>query len=221
MIERAYGRAKNLSATWGKEVWVSEWGPLYVAGSDLGVSLFMARQIIESVNYMGATAWCYWQPIDSFFLWSLINVTKWDTQNPGEVVFSKKYFILQHFTWNVSPGSRAIPISSAVDCRHGAAAFYDPATRSVSIFAVNQQNAGRSVHFNLQSFRRVNTKSPVEFIHYRTSLLEDFAQVEPPPNATLAQPFRLPLLARSFSTVVITNVAPSNSPIFNKKPRPR
>lgn len=168
----------------------------------------MARQIIESVNYMGATAWCYWQPIDAFFLWSLVNVTKWDTQNPGDIVFSKKYFVLQHFTWNVSPGSRAINVSSAVDCRHGAAAFYDPSTRSVSIFAVNQQGAGRSLYFSLRSFRKANPRSPVEFIHYRTSLLEDFAQVAPP-NATLRQQFRLPLLAKSFSTLVITNVAPS------------
>jgi len=141
-VESSYQNARNLSLTVGQGSVGLQWGPLYVSGSDLGVSLFMARQIIESVNYMGATAWCYWQPIDAYFLWSLINVTKWDNNGPGEIVFSKKYFVLQHFTWNVSPGSRAIAISSTVDCRHGAAAFYDPSTRSISIFAVNQEGSG-------------------------------------------------------------------------------
>ncbi|CAI7891618.1 unnamed protein product [Closterium sp. NIES-54] len=47
----------------GKEVWVSEVGPMWVTGNDVGVMLFTARQIVQAVNIMGGSAWIFWQAV--------------------------------------------------------------------------------------------------------------------------------------------------------------
>lgn len=215
-VESGYAVARSFADKWNKETWVTEWGPMFAWGSDLGMSLYMARQIIESVNIMGASAWCYWQPIDSYFAWTLVNVSRWDVNAPLDYVFSKKYFILKQFSWNAGPGSYALNLNATSDCRHGVAAFYDLSKRSLSIFAVNQQPGNRSMVFNLQGYRQVVTTIPISTTHYRTSLLENFAQAAAP-SADLSAPFQLDLLGRSFSTVVISNIAPADSPLFKPK----
>ncbi|CAI5979395.1 unnamed protein product [Closterium sp. NIES-64] len=84
----------------GKEVWMSEVGPMWVVGNDVGVMLFIARQIVQAVNTMGASAWIFWQAVsgvatnpDAFLKWGLLAVRIYrlnDTEvKPLDLVMSK------------------------------------------------------------------------------------------------------------------------------------
>ncbi|CAI7883275.1 unnamed protein product [Closterium sp. NIES-54] len=71
--EGRYGSIRDTGKKLGKEVWVSEAGALGKNGSFWDLSLYMARNVIESVNIMEASAYHVWQAYDFAAHWSCID----------------------------------------------------------------------------------------------------------------------------------------------------
>lgn len=197
------------------DVWASEWGPNLGTGSDLGVSLYTARMIMESVNLMGANAFVYWQAIDEARDWSLINV-QWGKKSAFPISFSKKYSVLKQFTRLVRPGSVNIPLDAPDGCQLNTVAFYNPCRHRLFIFAVNQEAVTRQVSLKLSGFTTAWKNVPVTSTVYRTSLSEDY-QGYTGPNINLGKTVSLTAFGRSLVTLQITNVMPATGGAQCKK----
>jgi len=123
--EWAYNAVRNVAEQYSKEAWVTEWSPLQRAGkTTLIFQMFMAKvEIIEAVNIMRASAWVYWQAIDTTETYTLFNV-RWNPASSYPHVLKKKYYTPLHFTTFATPGSVAIPPDSTT-CQHCMTSFYD------------------------------------------------------------------------------------------------
>ncbi|CAI5476691.1 unnamed protein product [Closterium sp. Yama58-4] len=152
IYETSFGSVRDAAKQLGKDVWVSEAGPLSQSGSLWDVSLYMARNIIESVNIMEASAYVYWQAYDTGG-WSMIDFPS--SYRPGysgsmkSPTPNKRFWLFKHLTTLVKPGIK--PLKVGLDCAHGIAAFYSPGEKRVTVFIVNQQATERKVKINLQA----------------------------------------------------------------------
>ncbi|CAI6006080.1 unnamed protein product [Closterium sp. NIES-64] len=102
-VEGTYVSMARMAIGLGKEVWVSEVGPMWVGGGQIDVALFLARSAIQSINIMGASAWIYWQAINGASETN-VNAIKWglftipfnrlsnETAPPLDIVLTKKVF---------------------------------------------------------------------------------------------------------------------------------
>ncbi|CAI5948794.1 unnamed protein product [Closterium sp. NIES-64] len=169
----------------GKEVWVSEVGPMWVSGNDFGVMLFTARQIVETVNIMGASAWIFWQAVsgvggnnpDAFLKWGLLAVRIYrlnDTEvKPLDLVISKKLYMLQQFVRGAPRGSLPLRIHTSDGCQHCIAAFFHPDQHFVSIF--HRQPARHNTHSDIfiRGFVPFDAGQECVLETYRTSATEN------------------------------------------------
>ncbi|CAI5476692.1 unnamed protein product [Closterium sp. Yama58-4] len=150
-----YTHMKRLARSLQKEVWVSESGPLLRDGSAYDLSLYMMRNIIESVNILEASAYSYWQIYDGSDKWSLIRID-WD-HPPGYTgpfdapVLLKRFWMLKQFTDLVRPGS--LPLVVPSKCQHTVAAFYSTEKRTVSLFIVIQRAEDATLDVRLTGFK--------------------------------------------------------------------
>lgn len=200
--EGTYSNIRKSAQQLGKDVVVSEWTFLRHAGSDLDLGLLMARTITESVNYMGASAFVYWQAIDKTPRFSLITVN-WDMaqRNSYPHVVLKKFWVMKHFTSFAPPGSIPLLPGSSTGCEHCVTAFYNPKNASLALFITNQQGSSTDLRFSLD----FTAQQPAVALVYRTSISESFAQV-----ATVSIPrlrdFTITVPRRSLTTYVFMNV---------------
>ncbi|CAI7883451.1 unnamed protein product, partial [Closterium sp. NIES-54] len=122
-----YVAMKVLAKSLGKEIWVSESGPLNKFGNAYDLSLYMMRNVIETVNILGISAYVYWQIFDPNDTWSLISLN-----------------------WYYPPGyTGSRPLMVPMACRHTVAAFYSNEKRTVSVFIVNQRVRDKVVNVRL------------------------------------------------------------------------
>ncbi|GJP54593.1 hypothetical protein CLOM_g13665 [Closterium sp. NIES-68] len=170
IYENNFARVRETAKQLGKDVWVSEAGPIGKSGNSWDVSLYMARNVIETVNIMEASAYVYWQAYDLGSGWSLIDFPT--NYNPGfqgamkTPKPNKRFWMFKHFTMLAKPGSKPLKVGS--DCSHGISAFYNPGDNRVTVFLVNQQAKERRVTINLQGFRR-NVGGSTRVVVRRTS----------------------------------------------------
>ncbi|CAI7776553.1 unnamed protein product [Closterium sp. NIES-53] len=169
----------------GKEVWVSEVGPMWVTGNDVGVMMFTARQIVQAVNIMGASAWTFWQAVSAivgtnreyFLKWGLLAIRHYrlnDTEvKPLDLMISKKLYMLQQFVRGAPRGSLPLQIDTSDGCQHCIAAFFHPVQHFVSIFIVNQRNTTHSATFQFEDFVPFQTGQQCVVETYRTSATEN------------------------------------------------
>lgn len=202
-VEWAYKGVRKVAEQFSKEAWVTEWSPLQRAGGDIDIAIFMARTIIESVNIMRASAWVYWQAIDTTETYSLFNV-RWNPANSYPHVLRKKYYTLLHFTTFATPGSVAIPPDSTA-CQHCITSFYNKMQRTLAVFVAHQQEASKQVQVSVKGFQVADSGSPSPVQVYRTSLGENMQSL-----GAVSEGFTSSLaftaLGRSLTTVVFTNV---------------
>ncbi|GJP44569.1 hypothetical protein CLOM_g3948 [Closterium sp. NIES-68] len=168
--EAQFGSVRETAKQLGKDVWVSEAGPLGKSGNDWDVSLYMARNVIETVNIMEASAYVYWQAYDLSTGWTLIDFPpNYKAGSNGAMKTPKpnqRFWIFKHFAMLAEPGSKPLKVGS--DCSHGMSAFYSPGENRVTVFLLNQQAKERRVTINLQGFRR-NVGGSTRVVVRRTS----------------------------------------------------
>ncbi|GJP44581.1 hypothetical protein CLOM_g3960 [Closterium sp. NIES-68] len=203
-----YARMRNVAKRLRKEVWVSEGGPIGYEGHPYDVTLYVARQVIESINILEASAYVYWQAIDPHPAWTLIKIP-WgyplkkaagEIQQQG-ILLAKRYWVFRQFAKFAPQGSR--PLRVPYSCWHSVAAFYNEKYSFVSVFFVNQKAKTVKLKFGLDQFR-TNVGNPTRVIGHRTTWKDSYAE------ALIAKgksSVTITLEGQSFMSLVFTNIA--------------
>lgn len=142
------GRAAlgELATTAGKELWVSEYGDGDASG------LKMARAIVDDLRELRASAWVYWQALDSGGGWGF-----W--RNPlkdfvtTESVRLQKYDVMGNFSRYVRPGSRLLAVNQP-----GVLLAHDIERGLLIIVVVNDLNGERKMEFDFRAVRKIGRK---------------------------------------------------------------
>ncbi|CAI7849711.1 unnamed protein product [Closterium sp. NIES-53] len=200
---QTYSKMRDMAKGMGKEVWVSESGPMGRFGQPFDLSLYMARNVIETVNILQASAYVYWLTYDSDPRWAMIHFP-WNypagytgtVKNPKR---SKRWYIFKMLTSLAKPGSQ--PLTIPAECSHGIAAFFNEADSVVSLFIVNQKAEPKQLSVNLQGFR-INSRGITKAIVRRTSWVYNMVQSEVMTGGTAD----LTIEGQSFVSVHFTSV---------------
>ncbi|CAI5491403.1 unnamed protein product [Closterium sp. Naga37s-1] len=182
----------------GKEVWVSEVGPIWVTGNGVGVMLLTARQIVQAVNIMGASTWIFW-------IYRLN-----DTEvKPLDLVISKKLYMMQQFVCGAPRGSLPLRIDTSDGCQHCIAAFFHPDQHFVSIFIVNQRDTTHTSTFQIEDFVPFDVGQDCVLETYRTSATENNTLVATQRYTDVPASIQVAALGSSMTSVVLRNVDPA------------
>jgi O-Glycosyl hydrolase family 30 len=132
-----------------KPLWMSEFGDPDGGGTTL------ARCILQDVNYLRASAWIYWQPIEAGSGWGFLNAKFGrpedehapDRAAPTWVYY--KYFAFAQFTRFIRPGFKILGTDS-----DDTMAAYDQKSHRL-VFVYFNEGPANSVTFDARGFRRV------------------------------------------------------------------
>jgi galactan endo-1,6-beta-galactosidase len=115
-----------------KPIWMSE------VGDGNGGGMGLAQSITEDINHLLPSAWIYWQPIEPFSGWGLVNA-KYDALADKESAerakptwIYQKYFTFAQFTRFLRPGHRLIGTNDL-----NTICSYDPVAKSLVLITVN------------------------------------------------------------------------------------
>ncbi|CAI7871628.1 unnamed protein product [Closterium sp. NIES-53] len=216
-IEQLYVWLARVGMGVGKEVWVSEIGPMWAGGEDTDVGLFMMRSAIQAINIMGASAWIYWQPISpdlptnpNSFRWGLLTIKHNNVSDPTviplEMTFSKKFYMMKQMARASPRGSVPLRIDTSDGCHHCIASFFNPDKNFISIYIVNQDGGDYSISFKFEFFGLMDGSSPCVVEVQRTSESEDAEVVSTDSLTEMPQTLPVTALGRSLTTVMISNV---------------
>ena len=99
---------QQLSATVEKKnkpIWQTEYG------DEDGSGIYLARSIIADINYLKASAWFYWQPVEPWTNWGFFNVyyegAKYDdpkVQRRSIYNINRKHWVMAHFSRYIKRG---------------------------------------------------------------------------------------------------------------------
>jgi O-glycosyl hydrolase len=177
-------RLRQLAATTGKPLWVSEYGD----GDRSG--LLLARRIRNDIVEKHAQAWIYWQFADSGGAWGLVN-NRLDGRD-ASYRLTRKFHVMAQFSRFIRPGCQII----ATDDEDSLFA-YDSAQRQLIIVAVNDGRSSRPLTYKLTGVKTTAEKANA----YRTSQQEDVA---PQPSIAIVKgEFAVELPARSVTTFIV------------------
>ncbi|GJP44570.1 hypothetical protein CLOM_g3949 [Closterium sp. NIES-68] len=203
--EQKFGYIRDTAKLLGKEVWVSEAGPISKAGSFWDLSLYVARNVIESVNIMEASAYVIWQAYDLGAHWSFIRFPSYYRPpydgRMKQPKSNKRFWLFKHFTMLAKPGSK--PIRVGARCFHGMSAFYNPGDAQITVFIVNQQADDRRVTLNLEGFK-TNVGGSTTVVVRRTSAFTNFSKRV---YTRFKGGARLTVWGQTFVSVTFTNVS--------------
>jgi len=126
---------RSLRRTVGdKRIWLTEYGD----GDGSGLAL--AQSIVADINQLRVTGWMYWQPLEPYSAWGLVNgqySAPADETSPtrGQPwwVYSSKYHAFAQFTRFLRPGQRLI---GSTDGRSVIA--HDPRSRKLVMITFNE-----------------------------------------------------------------------------------
>jgi galactan endo-1,6-beta-galactosidase len=138
-----------------KRIWMSE------VGDGEGGGLPLAQSITEDINFLRPSAWVYWQPIEPFSGWGLINAKYADAADQTAADRAKptwiyqKYFTFAQFTRFLRPGYQLIGTND-----HKTICAYDAAGKKLVVITLNYGNA-QTIQVDLSGFSAVGTAGTV------------------------------------------------------------
>lgn len=144
---------RALRATVGdKRIWLTEYGD----GDGSGLAL--AQSIVADINQLGVSGWMYWQPLEPYSAWGLLNARYKDIADEtsparGEPlwVYNPKYHTFAQFTRFLRPGDKII---GSTDGRTVVA--HDAAGRRLVLITINEGPA-QTITYDLSRFASVGT----------------------------------------------------------------
>lgn len=92
----------------GKRLWMSEYG------DNDGSGMTLARSITEDLNHLRPSAWIYWQPVEPYSAWGLVNgaygnATDEKSSTRGQPLWVYyKYYAFAQFTRFLRPGYKIL-----------------------------------------------------------------------------------------------------------------
>lgn len=84
-----------------QKIWVSEYG--CGESNNLKRSLEFGKHIIRDLKTLLPEAWIYWQAVENYNAWGLIEYDLNNT-NSSKIVITKKYWVFMHFTKTLNKG---------------------------------------------------------------------------------------------------------------------
>ena len=133
---------QNLKTSVGsKRLWVSEYG------DDEGGGMTLAQTITEDLTYLKPTAWVYWQPVEPYSAWGLVNGAYGNPADETAATRAQpawtyyKYYVFAQFSRFLRPGYKIIGNND-----HNSVAAYDSATKKLVLISVNYGNAQKIVY---------------------------------------------------------------------------
>lgn len=146
----------NLRTSVGnKPIWMSE------VGDGNGGGMGMAQSITEDINFLRASAWIYWQPIEPFSGWGLVNAKydgKEDKESPERAKpkwLYQKYYTFAQFTRFLRPGHQVIGTND-----HNTICSYDPARKALVLITVNY-GTPQKINIDLSNLATFGTTASV------------------------------------------------------------
>ena len=111
---------KNMANTFGKDIWMTEWCPLYDNGTvfdgstPLGECMGTFRHFTREMVSLGVNYWFFWKG------WSYGNTSKGAEETllygvDETPLYTKKYYVFQKLWKNVLPGYVVKPMSSSIN----------------------------------------------------------------------------------------------------------
>ena len=148
-------RAALRKAAGGKRIWVSEYG------DDGGAGLELARTILDDLNQLRASAWVYWQPVEPFSTWGLVNAEYLEGPTMKKRGAPKwvywKYHAFAQFTRFLRPGQRVLGTSHP-----DTVAGYDAAVKRLTIITLNEGPA-QTIRYELSALTSVGAEASITF----------------------------------------------------------
>ena len=94
-----------------KKIWMTEYG------DGDGSGLVMAQTITEDLKYLKANAWFYWQPLEPFTGWGMLNGDYSDRVSAGDNLAApykihNKFFAFAHYSRFITEGCQFYEVSS-------------------------------------------------------------------------------------------------------------
>lgn len=146
-------RANLKTVVGSKRLWMSEYGD-----SD-GDGLTLAQTITEDLTYLKPSAWVYWQPVEAYNSWGLVNGSFANASDensstralPGWIY--NKYYVFAQFTRFLRPGYKIIGSND-----HNTITAYDAAAKKLLFITVNYGNAQKII-YDFSSLKSTTSKS--------------------------------------------------------------
>ncbi|TKH41394.1 hypothetical protein C1I60_18565 [Paenibacillus terrae] len=184
---------RNAATSDNKHLWTSEYGDGDASG------LTMSRTILKDMRNMGASAWVYWQAVDSAEGWGFFKNVLNDTQTTSYTV-NQKYYVMGNYSKFIRPGYKIIGMSDA-----NTLAAYDAASGKLVLVTTNSESTDTTVTYDLSRFTSTGTSAQM----FRTSSSENLKTL-----ANIAvQDKKLTVTAKagSVTTYVISGMAYTGS----------
>lgn len=177
----------NLANEYGKRVWMSEYGDEDVTG------LVTSRHILDDVKKLRASAWIYWQAVDTWKGWGFL-LTQLE-KTPVDYTVNMKYYVIGNYSKFIRRGYRIINIDD-----ENSLAAWDRKTHTLAIVTTNDTDTDTHVDFDLTRFSQCGNTA----LAYRTSANEHLAQLAP--IAVTNKRFTTVCPAKSVTTFVVHGV---------------
>jgi galactan endo-1,6-beta-galactosidase len=201
---RGPNRAALHEAVGAKVLWQSEFG------DPDGSGLEMARNIILDLQQLKPSAWVYWQPVEPYSGWGMINAKYVDTKDRIDpaartdlIRVNRKFFVYGQFTRHIRPGMHLLDIRDK-----NSVAGYDDATKRLVIVTVSGDTRS-SVRYDLSKFQAIG--STVERIATTTAPGDDIPDwkqhSDTLPIHAVDKSFSSDLYPKSVYTFVIQDVS--------------
>ena len=184
-VMQARVRLNALAQSFGKRLWMSEYGD----GDASGMTL--SEHILSDMRLLRPTAWVYWQAVDDND-WGLL-VNPQDGVPHFAYTLNPKYYVLANYSKFIRPGDTLIEI----DDPHSLAA-YNATSGKLVIVTTNNTAEAVNITFDVSRFR----VPPASLIAYRTSPTEKLAPL--PKIAVKRGKFTSAAAPHSVTTFVLT-----------------
>lgn len=194
---RLLARLNNLKL-WNSEVTLG--GSNSHDHNDISSAMEQSLKILDDINNMGVTAWCYWQAVEDEaggHNHGLIHANFTGTENYW---LTKQYYTMGQYTKYVKPGYTIIGTSSG-----NVLAALDTTGNQLVLVATNNGSGSKDFSFDLSTFTSVGTTATAT----RTSQNENHQSISSPSIQNGVLSYTAP--GKSVTTFVIGNTSYSGN----------
>ncbi len=187
-------RLANFALSQGKDLWLSEYGDGDASGME------MSRRIVEDINGLHPSAWCYWQVVDNAGGWGFLKNPLLDEVNTAYQI-NKKYYVMGQYSRFIRPGFAFIASGSP-----GSLAALDARSRTLVIVTTNSSDAATPLRFDLSRFSTLGAWAQLT----RTSASEEWAAL--PAIALAGKAVSYQATPHSVTTLVVRGASYQGAP---------
>ena len=162
-------------------------GSLGKNSGEMGPCLWLAQRIIDDVNGLRPSAWVIWLVVDRHYSdfdakergYAEPRLKYWGTAVADHfskrLIIGKRYYAFGQFTRFIRPGDRIVGSSDF------SVAAINPKQNKIVIVALNAEESGKRVSFDLSAFRNPGTKAKAVRTSGPWNAGENWTEIDPVP----------------------------------------